>query len=99
MVYLFSACLGCTLLGIFITFAPLSICPVFASPIDRLGILDALYRVGFTPGIDQHLGGLLMWVPPCFLYVGAIISLLARWYAEAESEPAQLKNLPNPSGI
>lgn len=82
--YLFSACLGCTLLGIYITFYPLSVCPVFASPIARTGIMTSLYDMGFTPSVDQHLGGLIMWVPPCALYIGAVISLLCRWYSEME---------------
>jgi len=80
--YLFSACLGCTLLGIYITFYPLTVCPVFASPVDRLGIVNSLYNAGLTPRIDQHLGGLMMWVPPCAIYICSIISLLCRWYSE-----------------
>lgn len=88
MVYLFSACLGCTVLGIYLTFAPLSVCPAFANPADRLGILHVLYDAGITPGVDQHLGGLIMWVPPCILYTCAIISLLGRWYSAADAEPA-----------
>ena len=83
-IYLFSACLGCTLLGIYITFAPLSVCPVFANPTDRIGVLNAIYDAGLTPGIDQRLGGLIMWVPPCLLYTGAIIGLLSRWYTTAK---------------
>jgi cytochrome c oxidase assembly factor CtaG len=83
VVYLFSACLGCTLLGIYITFTTISVCPAFANP-NRVGILATLYEAGFTPGVDQQLGGLLMWVPPCSLYVCAIISVLCRWYTAEE---------------
>jgi cytochrome c oxidase assembly factor CtaG len=86
--YLFSACLGCTLLGIYITFSPVSVCPVFANPVDRIGILNGLYNAGLTPGVDQHLGGLMMWVPPCILYVAAIINLLCRWYSTTD-EPSR----------
>ncbi len=80
-VYLFSACLGCTLLGIYVTFTTVAVCPVFANPADRIGIMTSLYNAGLTPAIDQQLGGLLMWVPPCSLYVAAIISVLCRWYS------------------
>ncbi|TWU28075.1 cytochrome c oxidase assembly protein [Bythopirellula polymerisocia] len=97
--YLFSACLGCTLLGIYITFAPLSVCPVFASPVDRIGILNSLYDAGLTPGIDQHLGGLMMWVPPCILYVGAIISLLCRWYSITDSTTEFVPGSAKSSGV
>jgi len=84
IVYLFSACLGCTLLGVYITFTTISVCPAFAQPVDHGGVLATLYRAGYSPGADQHLGGLLMWVPPCTLYVCAIISMLRRWYFELE---------------
>ncbi|TWT35401.1 Cytochrome c oxidase caa3 assembly factor (Caa3_CtaG) [Posidoniimonas corsicana] len=93
--YLFSACLGCTLLGVYITFAPLSVCPAFANPADRIGIMNSLYNAGLTPGIDQHIGGLLMWAPPCVLYIGAIIGLLGRWYAAHEPQPNQLAPAAN----
>ena len=85
VVYLFSACLGCTLLGIYITFTTISVCPAFANPTNRLGIVSWLYELGLTPSVDQHLGGLCMWVPPCTLYVSAILCVLARWYDAAES--------------
>ena len=80
VVYLFSACLGCTLLGIYITFTAITVCPAFASPQERLAIMTALYDAGMTASVDQQLGGLLMWVPPCSLYVAAIVSVLCRWY-------------------
>lgn len=88
VLYLFSACLGCTLLGIYITFTVISVCPAFASPVDRLGILNLLYDQGLTPAADQKLGGLLMWVPPCSLYVSAIMVTLKRWYADMEQVPS-----------
>lgn len=88
VLYLFSACLGCTLLGIYITFTVISVCPAFANPVDRLGILNMLYDQGLTPAADQRLGGLLMWVPPCSLYVSAIMVTLKRWYADMEQVPS-----------
>ncbi|MFA8020783.1 cytochrome c oxidase assembly protein [Bremerella cremea] len=101
VVYLFSACLGCTLLGIYITFTTVSVCPAFANPVDRIGILTAIYQAGLSPSVDQQLGGLLMWVPPCSLYVCAIVSVLCRWYS-AESSILETsgpndKNLPEAS--
>ncbi len=85
-VYLFSACLGCTLLGIYITFTTITVCPAFASPQERLAIMIALHDAGMTASVDQQLGGLLMWVPPCSLYVAAIVSVLCRWYVVDEQE-------------
>jgi cytochrome c oxidase assembly factor CtaG len=86
IVYLFSACLGCSLLGILITFAPLGeVCSSYLAPPDSLGMLPLIRRDwGFTPKVDQQVGGLLMWVPGCGLYLGGVIVMLARWYRAAE---------------
>jgi cytochrome c oxidase assembly factor CtaG len=78
--YLFSACVGCSLLGIYITFATVSVCPIFAHPHDDLGVMRLLREAGFTAAIDQQIGGLLMWVPPCLLYGSVILGLLRTWY-------------------
>ena len=86
VLYLFTACLGCSLLGIYITFTSTVVCPVFASPADQFGVLAQLQAAGLTPGVDQNIGGLLMWIPPCILYTGAIISLLARWYTSVDHD-------------
>jgi cytochrome c oxidase assembly factor CtaG len=89
VLYLFSACVGCTILGIILTFAPLGVCPVFHHPADPLGILPLLRDDwGLSPAKDQQLGGLLMWVPPCFVYMCGIFGLLARWYAGPDPELA-----------
>ncbi len=97
VIYLFSACVGCTLLGIYITFTTISVCPAFANPVDRVGILTALYQAGFTPMVDQQLGGLLMWVPPCSLYVCAIIGVMCRWYAMEEGQYDSASNATLPT--
>lgn len=85
-IYLFSACAGCTLLGIYVTFTPVSVCPIFSRPVDRLGILQPLRQMGFTPAADQQLGGLLMWVPPCLLYGVVILNLIRVWYGAAHTD-------------
>jgi putative membrane protein len=83
VLYLFSACVACSILGILITFAPVSVCPIFAQPpVDRLGILNLIQGSwGITPEKDQQIGGLLMWVPMCLVYLSAIVAQLARWFA------------------
>ena len=82
VLYLFSACVACSILGILITFSPVSVCPIYAQPPgDRLGILKLVQsNWGITPDKDQQIGGLLMWVPMCLVYLGAIIAQLARWF-------------------
>jgi putative membrane protein len=83
--YLFTACMACTLLGIYITFSPVAVCSAYHHPVDRLGILPLLRQQwGLTPSMDQQLGGLLMWVPSCLIYLIGIIGQLARWYGDIE---------------
>jgi putative membrane protein len=84
VVYLFAACVACTLLGIAITFSPVEVCSVFAHPVDRLGVMP-LVRGGWglTPERDQQIGGLLMWVPACTVYGAAILGVLARLLRDA----------------
>lgn len=87
VIYLFTACVGCTLLGIIITFAPVSVCPIYMNPVDRLGMLPLIREGwGLTPSVDQQVGGLMMWVPACLIYLSGILGLLAHWYAAIEPE-------------
>jgi cytochrome c oxidase assembly factor CtaG len=83
VLYLFSACVACSILGILITFSPVSVCSIYAQPpADRLGVLNLIQsNWGITPDKDQQIGGLLMWVPMCLVYLTAIIAQLARWFA------------------
>jgi putative membrane protein len=82
--YLFGACVCCSLLGAFLTFGPAGLYPAYLNPEDDLGILPLLRDSwGLDPSSDQHLGGILMWVPGCFVYLSGILSTMVRWY-EAE---------------
>jgi putative membrane protein len=70
--YLFSACVCCSLLGAFLTFGPTGLYPAYLNP--------PMYLGGLDPKSDQQLGGVLMWVPGCFVYLSAILSTVIRWY-------------------
>jgi putative membrane protein len=98
MIYLFSACIGCTILGIIITFSPVEVCSIYLRPMDMRGILPLIQdQWGLTPAKDQQLGGLLMWVPACLIYFCGILALLARWHGEAGDETmAAASPLPKP---
>jgi cytochrome c oxidase assembly factor CtaG len=86
--YLFTACIACSVLGIILTFAPVSICPAYQQPVDRLGILNAVRgQWGLTTERDQQIGGLLMWVPMCLIYVTAILAQLVRWHSDSATQP------------
>ena len=81
IVYLFTACTACTVLGVVVTFSPVQVCSVFLHPIDHLGVMPLIRNGwGLTPSMDQQIGGLFMWVPACLVYGSAILGLLARWY-------------------
>jgi putative membrane protein len=89
ILYLFAACIACTILGIIVTFSPVSVCNAFAHPMDPFGAL-ALVRDqwGITAKSDQEIGGLLMWVPTCVVYTSAILGMLGRYYG-GERRPAR----------
>jgi putative membrane protein len=84
VVYLFAACATCSVLGIIITLSPVTVCSAYTMPsMDRLGILPAIRDDwGLTAERDQQIGGLLMWVPMCLVYLSAIFVQMTRWFAE-----------------
>ncbi|HEY2842580.1 MAG TPA: cytochrome c oxidase assembly protein, partial [Bryobacteraceae bacterium] len=84
VLYLFSACITCSVLGIIITFSPVAVCSIYANlPSDHFGMLQTIREGwGFTPERDQQIGGLLMWVPMCLVYLSAIFTQVARWFEE-----------------
>jgi putative membrane protein len=92
VVYLFTACVACTLLGVLITFSPVEVCSVFAHPVDRLGVMP-LVRDGWglTVEKDQQVGGLLMWVPACLVYGVGILGVLARLFREHPGPDGSLR--------
>ena len=100
VLYLFSACVACSILGILITFSPVSVCPIYAHPAgDRFGILNLVQsNWGITPDKDQQIGGLLMWVPMCLVYLAAIIAQLARWFAHPVASAIATIHSPNAGG-
>jgi cytochrome c oxidase assembly factor CtaG len=89
--YLFSACVACSVLGIIITFSPVTVCSIYTmQPNDRFGMLQTIRTGwGFSPERDQQIGGLLMWVPMCLIYLTAILAQLARWFAQPASPTAK----------
>jgi putative membrane protein len=89
-VYLFASCIACTILGIILTFSPVTVCSAYLNPADRLGIDSLIHESwGMTPLRDQQIGGLIMWVPMCLVYLCAIFGQLARWYAvPSQPQPA-----------
>ncbi len=81
--YLFSACVGCTVLGILITFAPAGIYTAgFTGGNQEIaGLISQGW--GITRSVDQEVAGLIMWVPACIVYVTNIMISLGRWYMKS----------------
>lgn len=91
VLYLFSACVACSALGMILTFSPVRVCSIYAMPIsDQLHMRETIRTGwGFSPEKDQQVGGLLMWVPMCLIYLSAILAQIARWFGQPmPSQPA-----------
>lgn len=100
VIYLFSACIACSILGILITFAPTgAACPIYMHPTGDPAVLS-LVRDGWGLSFakDQQMGGLMMWVPGCGLYLGAVMAMFVRWYQPTELKQPVIDNLMHPEG-
>lgn len=85
ILYLASAGMANTLLGIVLAFTPLGLFPAYLHPADTLGILPMLRDWGLTPEVDQRIAGLLMWFPGGIVYVVAALVITLRWLLAAEN--------------
>lgn len=94
VVYLFTACIGCSLLGVLITFAPTGLYHHFLSMHDEYGLNNIiLHRWNITQSIDQQAAGLIMWVPCCLIYVTGAMYLLIQWFKQKEETIIYQNNL------
>ncbi len=85
VLYLATAAVANSVLAILLTFARPGLYPAYVSPADPLAILPMIRDSwGLTPALDQQLGGLLMWIPGGMVFLGAIVWVIARWYATPE---------------
>lgn len=71
MLYVFSMAMFSGVLGALITFSRQAWYPIHA---------ETALLWGFTPLEDQQLAGVLMWVPGNFVYLGAFLITLWRWF-------------------
>ena len=75
VLYMLTTAIHSGLLGALITFARTTWYPAYKGKTDSWG-LTALQ--------DQQIGGLIMWVPACTVYVIAGLALFAAWLRESE---------------
>ncbi|GAA0553121.1 cytochrome c oxidase assembly protein [Chitinophaga japonensis] len=93
VVYLFTACTGCSILGLLITFAPAGTYMHYLSAADAYGLNAVIQQQWqLTRKADQQAAGLIMWVPCCFIYISGAIYLMAGWFGSREPASA-VKNI------
>lgn len=85
VIYLATACAGCSLLGLFITFAPAGLY-AYTHVVERAGFIETLCgNWGTEQASAQQLAGLIMWVPGCFIYLTGAMYLLRSWLLDKET--------------
>lgn len=85
ILYLLTACIGCSVLGILISFAPAGTYHHYLSMHDDLGLNTVITsRWNISQNIDQQIAGLIMWVPCCLIYIIASMYLLYNWFNTKE---------------
>jgi cytochrome c oxidase assembly factor CtaG len=85
IVYLFTACISCSLLGLLITFAPLNTFSYYASLRASMP-MNGIDPWGLSIRSDQQAAGLIMWVPCCFIYLSGCVYLLRQWFAADDTK-------------
>ena len=80
VLYLFTTALHSGLLGVLLTFASRAWYPAYAGTTASWGM---------TPLQDQHLGGLIMWIPAGIVYIIAALAMFAAWLGESERRVLQ----------
>jgi putative membrane protein len=94
VVYLFTACIGCSLLGLLITFAPTGTYHHFLSMPDHYSLNKIITQDwGITQSMDQQAAGLIMWVPCCLIYLTGSMYLLVHWFKQKDDVIAYSKEL------
>ena len=76
MLYAFLMTLPMGMVSIFITYADTLLYPAYAS---------APRVLGLSPLEDQRLGGLIMWIPGGFFFLGVLSVAFFRWARDAEA--------------
>lgn len=85
VLYLTSACVMCSLLGLLITFAPIGTYTHYFNINDVDNLLPVIRNNwNISTATDQQIGGLIMWVPCCFIYLTASMGLLIKWFDEKD---------------
>lgn len=88
ILYLFTACISCSLLGLLITFSPVGMYSYYGTISDVYGFSSLIRNSwGMTPAVDHQVAGLIMWVPGCLIYLSGALYLLNEWFREKDELP------------
>jgi hypothetical protein len=101
IVYLLSACLGCTILGIILMFAPLEDCSMYLHPINGLGILPLIQNRWGLPGLIFAFIGLHLWLVLPTPQTSRLGKLTRSWRScnhvnSSDAEHPNKRNQPRP---
>ncbi|MEZ0264163.1 MAG: cytochrome c oxidase assembly protein [Phycisphaerae bacterium] len=80
VLYLFTTAVHSGLLGVLITYASAVLYPTY---------LQTAPRFGWAPLDDQQVGGVIMWIPACTVYIVAGLILFAAWLRESDRRVAR----------
>jgi putative membrane protein len=81
VLYLSTACIFCSLLGLLITFAPVGTYTQYTHLMNSDVYLSTIRnKWGISEAADQQIGGLIMWVPCCLIYLSVSMYLLVSWF-------------------
>lgn len=85
VIYLFTACVSCSVLGLWVAFSASGAEAVEAAP-----LLTTLRNpLPMTLVQDQELAGMIMWVPGCVMYVATSVYIAVSWFEEPGSKAAK----------
>jgi cytochrome c oxidase assembly factor CtaG len=83
--YLLGGAMANSLIGIWLTFAPVALYTPYLYPDDSLHMMGLLRSEwGMTPAVDQEVGGLIMWVGGGFVFVSVMTAAIVRWLGQAD---------------
>jgi cytochrome c oxidase assembly factor CtaG len=92
VLYLSTACVFCSLLGLIITFSHLGTYTHYVNIVDSYGFLPMIRNSWkISAAADQQMAGLIMWVPCCFIYLSASMVLLIKWFNSDYKHVAEAK--------
>jgi putative membrane protein len=79
MLYICLLMIPMSILGMIVTYADHVLYPAYES---------APRMWGLSPLQDQLIGGLIMWIPGSFIYIGLLTAVFFKWAKEAEEQEA-----------